>query len=63
MRDEKEIRKKISFLEKLMKKYEKEMNSKQRITTASIEKYEEAEEMYCECMIEVNALKWVLGLQ
>ncbi len=63
MRTEKEIKNKIKFLEKLMKKYEKGMNSKVRITEASLEKHEEAEEMYYECMIEINALKWVLGTQ
>lgn len=61
MKTEKEILHKIKFLEKLMKKYEKDMNSKQKITEASIQKHEEAEEMYYECMVEINALKWVLG--
>lgn len=63
MKTEKEILNKIKFLEKLMKKYEKTMNSKVRITESSLEKHEEAEEMYYECMIEINALKWVLGVQ
>ena len=63
MKTEKEILQKINFLEKLMKKYEKNMNSKVRITEASLEKHEEAEEMYYECMGEINALKWVLGVQ
>ena len=63
MRTEKEIRHKIKFLEKLMKKCEKTMNSKQKITEASLQKHEEAEEMYYECMVEINALKWVLGAQ
>ena len=63
MRTEKEIQNKIKFLEKLMKKYEKTMNSKVRITESSLEKHEEAEEMYYECMIEINALKWVIGTQ
>ena len=63
MKTEKEILQKINFLEKLMKKYEKNMNSKVRITEASLEKHEEAEEMYYECMVEINALKWVLGVQ
>ncbi len=63
MKTEKEILHKIKFLEKLMKKYEKDMNSKVRITEASLEKHEKAEEMYYECMIEINALKWVLGTQ
>ena len=61
MRTEKEIKFRIKFLEKLMKKYEKIMDSKQKITEASIQKHEEAEEMYYECMVEVHALKWVLG--
>ena len=63
MKTEKEILHKIKFLEKLMKKYEKTVNSKVRITESSLEKHEEAEEMYYECMIEINALKWVLGVQ
>ncbi len=63
MKTEKEILHKIKFLEKLMKKYEKTVNSKVRITESSLEKHEEAEEMYYECMIEINALKWVLGTQ
>ena len=63
MKTEKEILHKIKFLEKLMKKYEKTMNSKVRITESSLEKHEEAEEMYYECMIEINALKWVIGTQ
>ena len=63
MKTEKEILNKIKFLEKLMKKYEKTMNSKVRITESSLEKHEEAEEMYYECMIEINALKWVIGTQ
>ncbi len=63
MKTEKEILQKIKFLEKLMKKYEKNMKSKVRITEASLEKHEEAEEMYYECMIEINALKWVLRVQ
>ena len=46
-----------------MKKYENTMNLKQSITEASIQKHEEAEEMYYECMVEVHALKWVLGVQ
>ena len=61
MKSEKEILHKIKFLEKLMKKYEKDMNSKVRITEASLEKHEEAEELYYECVVEINALKWVLG--
>ncbi len=63
MRTEKEIRYKIKFLEKLMKRYEKTMNSKTKITEASLQKQEEAEEMYYECFTEINALKWVLGEQ
>lgn len=63
MKTEKEILHKIKFLEKLMKKYEKDMNSKVRITEASLEKHEEAEELFYECMVEINALKWVLGTQ
>lgn len=63
MKTEKEILHKIKFLEKLMKKYEKAMNSKQKITEASLQRHEEAEEMYYECMVEINALKWVLGIQ
>ena len=63
MKTEKEILHKIKFLEKLMMKYEKIMNSKVRITESSLEKHEEAEEMYYECMVEINALKWVLGIQ
>ncbi len=61
MKTEKEILHKIKFLEKLMKKYEKDMNSKVRITEGSLEKHEEAEELYYECLVEINALKWVLG--
>lgn len=61
MRTEKEIKFRIKLLEKTMKRYEKIMNSKQIITETSIQKHEEAEEMYYECMAEVNALKWVLG--
>ncbi len=63
MRTEKEILHKIKFLEKLMKKHEKTMNSKQKITEASLQRHEEAEEMYYECVVEINALKWVLGVQ
>ncbi len=63
MKAEKEILHKIKFLEKLMKKYEKDMNSKVRITEASLEKHEEAEELYYECVVEINALKWVLGVR
>ena len=63
MRTEKEIKFRIKFLEKLMKKYENTMNSKQKITEASLQRHEEAEEMYYECLIEINALKWVLGTQ
>lgn len=63
MKTEKEILHKIKFLEKLMKKYEKTMNSKVRISESSLQRHEEAEEMYYECMIEINALKWVLGTQ
>lgn len=61
MKSEKEIKHKIKFLEKLMKKYYKIINTNQRINEASLERYEEAEEMYYECVIEVNTLKWVLG--
>lgn len=63
MRTEKEIKFRIKWLEKSMDKYEKIMNSKQRITEASLEKHEETEEMYYECMVEIIALKWVLGVQ
>lgn len=63
MRTEKEIKLRIKRLEKSMDKYEKIMNSKQRITEASLEKHEETEEMYYECMVEIIALKWVLGVQ
>lgn len=63
MKTEDEIRYKIKFLEKLMKKYEKIANSKQRITEASLQRHEEAEEMYYECFTEINTLKWVLGEQ
>lgn len=62
MRTEKEIKIRIKRLEKSMDKYEKMMKSKQRITEASLEKHEETEEMYYECMVEVIALKWVLGM-
>lgn len=63
MKTEKEILHKIKFLEKLMKRYEKTMNSKQKITEASLQRHEEAEEMYYECMTEIIALKWVLGVK
>lgn len=63
MRTEKQIIFRIELLEKKMKKHEKTMNSKQRITDTSLLRYEEAEEMYYECFTEVNALKWVLELQ
>ncbi len=63
MKTEKEIMHKVKFLEKLKKKYEKIMDSKQKITEASLQKHEEAEEMYYECMVEINALKWVLEAQ
>jgi hypothetical protein len=63
MKTEEEIRYKIKFLEKLMKKYEKIMNSKQEITESSLQRHEEAEEVYYECFGEINTLKWVLGEQ
>jgi hypothetical protein len=63
MRTEKEIKQRIKFLEKFMKKYVKIMNSKQRITEHSIQAHEEAEEMYYECINEINVLSWVLGVK
>lgn len=61
MKTEKEIKQRIKFLEKLMKRYEKTMNAKVR--KVDIFKVEEAEEMYYECVVEINALNWVLGVK
>lgn len=63
MKTEKEIKQRIEFLEKFMKKYVKIMNSKQKITERSIQAHEEAEEMYYECVNEIGVLNWVLGVQ
>lgn len=64
MKTEKEILHKIKFLEKLMKKYEKTMNKKYKMNDSrDVENFETSEELFYECMVEINALKWVLGIQ
>jgi len=63
MKTEKEIKNRISILDKSMKKYLKQMDKKQKINKNSIDKQEELEEMYYECLIEAISLKWVLGVQ
>jgi len=63
VKTEKEIKQRIKFLEKFMKQYVKIMNSKQKITERSIQAHEEAEEMYYECVNEIQVLSWVLGVK
>lgn len=63
MRTENEIKTRIGILDKSMKKYLKQMEKKQKINKNSIDKQEELEELYYECLIETITLKWVLGTQ
>lgn len=64
IRTEKEIKFRIKFLEKEQKKHYATMEKKYKVRdNLELEKFETAQEMYYECFIEINTLKWVLGVQ
>lgn len=61
MMTEDEIRDRMKFCEREMKKYQKLMNKKYKIDKSNVERFEEYQESYYGFFNEINVLKMVLG--